>query len=666
MHLPVRPVSALSANGTLPFGRRRGWLGLFAAVMVTSAAYAATAPERAADPTDFARVRVARQSVGSGAELLTIFVALPPDEALHYREMPVLSVLRDTLGTASPQTERLRDVWLLTAGRASAVNAVESAIPFIYWLHTPKPSSSVRAVHLVDFGSPLRQTEGALAGLVVQGELLDPSGRTLRTTSRSFRANDADDSRARAAEAVAALADAEEEPSTPSDVAEDLARLHARLLLSCSLLGGLVRDQSLVPYHDRQQTEVEITRGHNWDLLRQAAEKDKLYFEPLSLGKRPDYAMLWVRRSDLDQAPRSFDAKLLHIANPFHDGRISGWRGYSEQWWFDENGRRLDGEASGAMSDQVIPLALYSLDHPRVPLLLVDFQNGGAPRRRESAGQAATDVTRGLLGWSPVANWDFFVAQSVVTFVRSRQGAASDPAARVRAWAELSYALSADGEIRPGLRTALEQHVHAPVFDPMNAKVDAEADLAWRRLRLLTGPDSPLPQIVEEHRRRELAALEHGHAARFGFAMLHVGTIGIYQHRDDTEDITERLSWSRRMAWNREYLSRVAAAPSPVELTWDPEQIRASIAAVRQLTQLQPLSHDDISPVLARLAVSTEDDSIRHLCFQALHGIGSETSREELARLARQPDRFDCPACREYLAHESAAPLQKNSFSGAQ
>ena len=668
MGLPAFSISRLSANGTSPFGRWATRLRFGPAVILTCAAmWAGSPPNEPSHPLEAARVRLEATPFSNGSELLTVFVALPADQSLHYREMPVLSVVRDTLGSSDPKNERLRDVWLLTAGRPSPIHSVESAVPFVYWLHTPRPSSSIQPVHLLDFGSPVRQTESAVAGLIVQGELLDPEGRALRTTSRSYRMNGAEDSSARASQAIAALADAEQDPSTSPDVADDLARLHARLLLSNSLLGGLVRDQRLLQYHDRQQTEREMSRGHNWDLLRQAAEADKLYFEPLSVdGGEPSWAMLWVRRADLAQEPRRFNAKLLHIANPFHDGCIASWRGYSEQWWFDANGRHVDDETPGAVRDQVIPLALYSLDDPRMPLLLIDFQNGGAPRRRESAGQAADDVTRGLLGWTPITNWYYFMARTGVMFVLHRQGEVSDRTARVRAWAQLSYALSAGGDIRPGLREALQQHVHAPVFDPQHEKVDAEAALAWNRWRLLTGAESPVPKLVEARRRAELAALEHNHLARFGFLTLHAATLGAYEHRDDTSDMTDRLAWARQVRWNRDYLSRVAGSPRPVELTWDADHVLASVADMNRLLALQPVARDDISPLLARLAVDTDDDSIRHVCLEALNQMDTDEARRQLAELARQPGKFDCPVCREYLARRNAPVLVKASFVTAQ
>ena len=42
--------------------------------------------------------------------------------------------------------------------------------------------------------------------------------------------------------------------------------------------------------------QTEETRGHNWELLRQRAEANGLYFEPLGLTASRTHALLWVSR----------------------------------------------------------------------------------------------------------------------------------------------------------------------------------------------------------------------------------------------------------------------------------------------------------------------------------------------------------------------------------
>ena len=644
----------LSVNGTTAFARRS--LAFCLIPLVFGCGYAAN-DSSLESPEPASHVRLEATPVENGAELLTLFVSLPQDQSAHYGEMPVLSVLRDTLGSDDPQTARLRDVWLLTAGNPSLIRRVESALPFLYWIHTPKPSTSVQPVRLIDFGSTAGQTEGALAAMLIQGSMLDGAGRTLRTTSRSWRMNDAEDRSARAAEAMAALAEAEDQEQTPGALSDDLARLHARLLLSDAVLGGLVRNQTLLPYHDRQQTERVIARGHNWDLVRQAAEADRLYFEPLSFNRdEAAWAMLWVRSQDLHNPPPGFDGKLLHIANPFHDGRLARWRGYTERWWFDENGRRVEEGAPGAIADDVLPLALYSLDHPHLPLLLVDFQNSGKPRLRENTGRAAEEVTRGVLGLSPIANWNYFVGRSMVLFVLRRHGDVSDRTARVRSWAELSYALSTGDQIRPGLREALQHYVHAPVFDAQREKVDAEAALAWQRYRLLTGANSPVPEFVQKRRQSELTADDHARMARFGYALAHLATLGAWNHQETTDNIESDLAWRRRLQFNRDFLDRVARSSPRVEVTWDVARVRASVDEIQHVVEQHPTFVDNVSPVLARLTANTEDDELRHACLRALNGIDSDEARRQLASLSRHSDRFDCPVCRDYLAHKTPAP----------
>src|SRR5947209_7835078 len=147
----------LSANGTRAFAHRPGWLVAVAALLVFVSSFAAEIETLSAQP--IARVRLETTPVGQGAELLTVFVALPPEQSSNYQEMPVLSVLRDTLGGGGPESTRLRDVWLLTAGRPSTVHRAASALPFLYLLHTPKPSTSTQPVRLLDFGAPAHQTE---------------------------------------------------------------------------------------------------------------------------------------------------------------------------------------------------------------------------------------------------------------------------------------------------------------------------------------------------------------------------------------------------------------------------------------------------------------------------------------------------------------------------
>ena len=60
--------------------------------------------------------RTERQPVADGADLITIFGRfIPPEPGAQGQEIPLVSVLRDTLGSSDPDSVRLRYVWVLTS-----------------------------------------------------------------------------------------------------------------------------------------------------------------------------------------------------------------------------------------------------------------------------------------------------------------------------------------------------------------------------------------------------------------------------------------------------------------------------------------------------------------------------------------------------------------------
>jgi hypothetical protein len=89
-----------------------------------------------------------------------------------------------------------------------------------------------------------------------------------------------------------------------------------------------------------------------------------LYFEPFGLNGSSTHAMLWIAKEDLG-ADKRWDGRFLGISDPFRDARLKNWNGYTVQR--DEI--------------ELIPLAMYSLEYPKVPLLLVDFRATRAPKR---------------------------------------------------------------------------------------------------------------------------------------------------------------------------------------------------------------------------------------------------------------------------------------------
>ena len=103
-----------------------------------------------------------------------------------------------------------------------------------------------------------------------------------------------------------------------------------------------------------------------------------------STPARPAKLCYGSSRSDLDaRAERQFDGQFLGIANPWTDDRLMHWTGYTQLRYFDSDNHPAPPDTPGARAEEMIPLALYNLDYPRVPLLLADFRDSLSPKRRE-------------------------------------------------------------------------------------------------------------------------------------------------------------------------------------------------------------------------------------------------------------------------------------------
>ena len=86
--------------------------------------------------------RVEREPVADGAELITVFGRLhDPASSAQDLDVPLLAVLRDSLGDSDPANDRLRYVWILTSTRPTAVAARRlRAFLWIFprWKQTPR------------------------------------------------------------------------------------------------------------------------------------------------------------------------------------------------------------------------------------------------------------------------------------------------------------------------------------------------------------------------------------------------------------------------------------------------------------------------------------------------------------------------------------------------
>src|SRR5438270_13007418 len=85
--------------------------------------------------------RLERTPVPGGAELLTVYGHLSAKATVPDQEVPLVSVLRDTLGDDDPSNDRLRYIWVLTSARPSVWQHMAAALPFFYFRPDLGPNS---------------------------------------------------------------------------------------------------------------------------------------------------------------------------------------------------------------------------------------------------------------------------------------------------------------------------------------------------------------------------------------------------------------------------------------------------------------------------------------------------------------------------------------------
>jgi hypothetical protein len=560
--------------------------------------------------------RMEMHPVAGGAELLTVFSTVPEGA-----EIPLLSVLRDTLGDSDPDNDRLRQVWVLTSATPTLLQRAAAAVPFFYFRPHLGANAERTPGAVLDLGDASRGVWTTIAAQLAQVLAIDGNGPLIRASSRRYRANLADRRRIHLIEGLAVLSQLEDLPEVRTILSEpELLELQARLTLAGQTLGGLVTAEKLPEAYFRRREQTGVARGHNWELLRQRAEANGLYFEPLGLGNTATHALLWVAREDLGQA-RSFDPKFLNIADPYQDESLRKWTGFTVTRHYDALGREVPAGTPGAVPRELIPLALYAFDYPKVPLLLVDFRAHYAPKRREMLSRAAADTLTGVLGVTKWGDWPYLAGSWGFDFVRTRRGAASDRDRRLQAYSAVRRWLALDHGLDPALRTELQRRLEAMGVNPLEQSVFAEAEIAltqYDALLTYAGDPDGLPAQLQRDRDAEMTRFQHRPAARAGFALATWATLGIYRHREQPRgaEMLAALDRQRRAEREVRFLEAVVRSSPRPEVVWNMEEVKRSLDGLLA-TGLPGRS----VKLVERILQQTTDAETRALCEQALESL---------------------------------------------
>jgi hypothetical protein len=475
----------------------------------------------------------------------------------------------------------------------------------------------------------------------LQTLLLDPYGIPLKASTRSYQKNASDYRKSHVIRALSVLSLYQAVKGEPAFSESELSDIQARLRLTDKTFGGLVGDLNLQRYNEQQNTAVRDIRGHNWELLRQRAEAESLFFEPLQM---PDgsttHALLWVAKPDLvpNQGQR-YDKRFLNISNPWSDKRLSDWQGYGETRWLDSENRPVTAETPGARETEMIPLALYGLDNPKIPMLLVDFRDGFNPKKREMSRRALQDVTRNILSLSRFGDLPYFLGRTVLDFATGRRGMDVNQPSRLRTYSQLKLLLALNQSLDPELREQIGNRLERVSLNPMENDLEAEAKLATEQYEALLAyakrPDG-LPQKLDRDRRAEMVALQHGKTEKILFRLANVLSFGKYVHREPaSSEMESRLDVARRLAYHTRFLQEIARSTPQIDVTWNLAEVKHSL---QYLTDHAAEAGSKSAIAAAAIFTRTEDNETRRFCLESLTRMTSPKAKTELLRLSQLPD----------------------------
>jgi hypothetical protein len=554
--------------------------------------------------------------VGDSAQLLTLFCRACGGSKDTEEDVPLVSVLRDTLGDQNGENDRVTYVWLLTCAHPRMGQRILSAIPFFYW-RISKGSTSVSQhdiVPFMDLSAPENPMMVRVGQDLLQWTAFDPMMTPVRASTHAYGTNRQEDERLHIEEAIGYLRQAPVSSDSTALTQVQLDTVIGKLKLREILLGGLGTDNQAARVGMQSDFEQERIRSRNRELLRQWAEKTRLIFEPLNLnGNQAHFAILWFPHSESAE-PENLSLqsiwKLLAIRNPWTDERLKNWKGPVYERTLDKNS-----------SVSVIPLAVYSLDYPKQPLILMDFRHKLSRRRREVAQRSVNELITGVLGVSHFADWYFYIAFDLHRFVVGRRGGALDEASRLDCYSAFRVNLALDRAIDPSLKKDMETRIRWLAVNPLEVAPQREIQNAIGRYKLLEkeADDGDLMARVDKEHRFELSSFGESEKTKLTKSMLHVATFGFYKQQAKSNDMF-MLDHERRVTYQLTFLDSLIQTQTPPEISYDSERIKSS---VRELSSL--MSTISSSAVRARAEATLErlknlskDEEIQAECTGAL------------------------------------------------
>lgn len=601
--------------------------------------------------------RVEKIAVAGGSEILTVFAknTKSDGEQGEVSDLPLISVLRDTLGDERSENDRLRYVWLHSYTRATFKQKISAFVPFLYSRTTNKnkvgdePSPAV-----IDLQKSDKKIWNKVCWELFKRLVLGEFGLGVTAPTLQYRQNYRDQHRAAVATSMAVLSLYQNTVSEKLFSETELKDIQARLALTDKTFGWHVQSENLGRVYDKEIFKIRDYRGHNWELLRQTAERQGLYFEPLLM---PDgstrHAILWASAEDIaSNRGKKFDGRFLNIKNPWRDDKLLNWRGYSQTRWFDADDTEVESNTPNAVKRTLIPLALYGLDHPKIPVILIDFRDSNNAKMREISKRVLADVTGSVVNVAAFKGLAFVLGRYVYEYASGRRGMDLNQSSRIRSYAQLKMLISLDESLDPKLRDELADKIESVSLNPLENDVDVQEKIArtqYKNLLDYARDPNGLPAKIRNDRREEMSRINHGKKARAIFALGHALSLGRYTHREnDTEEMVAKMENRRQLDFYERVIRETAYASARPEIDTDVEKLNRALAFI---SANGTAAGDKTTRSIAKIFAITDDDDIRSLSLAGLYRINNAEAKRVLLAIykdEKMPSRWR-DICARYL-----------------
>mgnify|MGYP001291933083 CR=1 FL=1 len=617
--------------------------------------------------------RVEKLRVAGGSELITIFADLQDQAGASGesgKDVPLVSVLRDTLGDEIPENDRLRYVWMLSYAEPSLAQRLASGVPFLYSRVTNKGKVGNKPPPpVMDLNPSDKNMWDKVFWLVFKNLVLTDVDALVRASTLQYRGNHSNYRKSAMMRALAVLMLYESLEGEKILKDTEMRDIQARVMLSDKLAGSFLQSENLGRVYNKNFEKTRDYRGRNWELLRQYAEAQGLYFDPLEM---PDgsatHALLWVDEADLARNKnKKFESRFLNIKNPWRDRRLAEWKGYREVRWYDADNREVAPETPGAQPKKLIPLALYGLDYPKIPVILVDFRDSQNPKIREVSKRVLDDVTRNVLSISKFGNLPYFFGRFFYDFVTSRRGIDFNQASRFRAYSQLKLLLLLNESLDADFKADIAGRLEKVSANPLENDAAAEIRIARRQYANLVEyarRGDGLAKKIERDRREEMVRLKHGGKMRMLYAAMHLFSLGLYTHREKaTPELYAEMDIRRQLDFHERFLRETARDSARPEIDSDERQVKRSLEFIAEYGDA---AGGKTARAISKIFLMSEDAEIRTLALGGLDRMTDPAAKRELLALYenKKLDTEWRNVCARYLDREPVGDEQV-SFTGA-